>query len=142
MIFLDTTLLWLIVHPRGGLAALQLRQMLQRQLLKGDRIAVAEICDYEARRELLRKRATRQIANLDRFISVNTYVPLDTDTMRDAAALWAKLRTGGQPTAPNEALDGDVILGAQAVRQGTHTVATTNLRHLSLVCTAVDWRTL
>lgn len=142
MIFLDTSLLWVIVHPKGGPLALQLRQMLQRQLQKGARIAVAEICDYEARRELLRKRATRQIANLDKFISVNTYVPLDTDTMREAAALWAKLRTSGRPTAPNDALDGDVILGAQALRQGTHTVATTNLRHLQLVCTAVDWRAL
>ena len=108
----------------------------------GDQIAVAEICDYEARRELIRKGASRQIDNLDDVVRESTYVPLDTGTMRDAASIWAQLRRHGQPTAPDEALDGDVILGAQAMRQGPHLVATENLRHLRQICNAVDWQTL
>ena len=108
----------------------------------GDQIAVAEICDYEARRELIQKGATRQIDNLDRVVSESVHVPLDTGTMRDAAALWAQLRRRGQPTASDEALDGDVILGAQATRQGSHLVVTENLRHLNRICNAIEWQKL
>jgi predicted nucleic acid-binding protein len=107
-----------------------------------DQIAIAEICDYEARRELIRRGATRQIENLDQIVSASIYVPLDTGTMRDAAAIWAQLRRRGQPTAPDEALDGDVILGAQAKRRGSHLVATENLRHLHRICNAIDWQKL
>jgi predicted nucleic acid-binding protein len=142
LIFLDTTLLWLSVHPRGGPTATALRRALQKRLQAGDYLAVAEICDYEARRELIRKGATKQIANLDELISTNTYVPLDTGTMREAASIWAQLRRGGAPTAGQEALDGDVILAAQAIRQGPHLVATANLQHLARICNALDWQNL
>lgn len=82
VIFLDTTLLWRLVHPRGGPQSKALRLALLKRLQAGDRLAVAEICDYEARRELIRKDAVRQIHNLDELIGASTYVPLDTDTMR------------------------------------------------------------
>jgi toxin FitB len=142
LILLDTTLLWLIVHPRGGPDAHALRNLLVRRLQAGDRVGIAEICDYEARRELIRKNATTQIANLNHFIQTNIYVPLDTDTMRDAATIWASLRRRGRPTASDPALDGDVILGAQAIRQGAHVVTTQNFSHLCHICNAVDWRNL
>jgi predicted nucleic acid-binding protein len=142
LIFLDTTLLWLLAHPRAGPRARALREAMLKRLEAGDQIAVAEICDYEARRELIRKSAVKQIDNLDQVVSESIYVPLDTGTMRDAAAMWAGLRRRGQPTAPDEALDGDVILGAQAKRQESHLVATENLRHLGRICNAVDWQQL
>jgi predicted nucleic acid-binding protein len=142
LIFLDTELLWLLVHPGGGPEALELRRRVLRRVLSGDRIAVAEICDYEARRELMRKGAARQLSNMDELIKKNTYLALDTPTMRDAAKLWAELRQRGKPTAPDPALDGDVILGAQARRHMDHLVATANLRHLTQLCNAIDWRQL
>jgi predicted nucleic acid-binding protein len=143
LVFLDTKLLWLIVHPGGGADANGLRNILvRRQEDTGDQVGIAEICDYEARRELIRKNATRQISNVDHFIQTNIYVPLDTDTMRDAAVIWANLRRQGRPTAADSALDGDVILGAQAIRQGLHLVATDNLKHLGQICNAIDWRNL
>jgi predicted nucleic acid-binding protein len=142
LIFLDTTLLWLIVHPRGGPDANALRQLLVRRLQAGDRVGIAEICDYEARRELIRRNASTQIANLNHLVETNIYIPLDTETMRDAAALWANLRRRGRPMASDAALDGDVILGAQAIRQGAHLVATQNLSHLGQICNAADWRNL
>ena len=142
LIILDTTLLWLLVHPRGGPESLKLRQLLVPRLEMGDAIGVAEICDYEARRELIRRGATKQIANLDALINVSTYIALDTTTMREAAFLWAELRRAGRPTASQQALDGDVILGAQAKRQGPHLVATENLQHLSRICNAVHWESL
>jgi hypothetical protein len=52
-----------------------------------------------------------------------------------AAELWAQSRKAGKPTADPKALDGDVILAAQAklLESGGNPVviATTNVGHLS-----------
>jgi hypothetical protein len=45
------------------------------------------------------------------------YLPITTEVMLQAAAFWAQMRRQGQPTAIDAALDGDVILAAQAVAQ-------------------------
>jgi predicted nucleic acid-binding protein len=122
VIFLDTNILWLAAHPKGGLDAQQLRVRMQARLARGDTIAVSEICDYEARRELLRKNATAQLRRLDALIATNTYVPLDTQTMRRAAQLWANLRNQGRLMASEKNLDGDVILAAQVQPLTDHLV--------------------
>jgi len=51
-----------------------------------------------------------------------------------AAQLWAQMRNAGTPTAAPAALDGDVILAAQARTVDENAiVATTNVRHLELL---------
>jgi hypothetical protein len=60
VIFLDTNLLWWIAHPAGGPEAQLLRAKIITRMANGDVFAVSEICDYEARRELLRK---KQLSN-------------------------------------------------------------------------------
>ena len=61
-----------------------------------------------------------------------------------AAKLWAEARQTGQPTADAKALDGDIILSAQARLLTNETteviVATTNVGHLSRFITAYDWQ--
>src|SRR5690606_14933901 len=116
----------------------QLRMKIQMRLASGDTFVVSEICDYEARRELLRKNATRQLSRLDQFISSVTYMPLDTSTMRRAAQLWADLRNQGRSMAVAQNIDGDVILAAQVQPVANHLVATLNLKHIGQMCTAVD----
>jgi predicted nucleic acid-binding protein len=137
-IFLDTTPLWTLVHPGGGEKANALRKKIAERLRAGDKVAVAEICDYEARRELLRKGATRQLQNLDDLLQRSEYFPIDTDLMKAAAALWASMRGRGKPTSADSGLDGDVILAAQALRFDDHVVLTTNSRHLSQLCNTLE----
>src|SRR4051794_37104615 len=85
-------------------------------------LCVPEIIDYELRRKLLhlgqhrhhaRKWAREALALLDELVVIG-YVPLTTDTMRLAAGLWAKTRGEGRLRGPEESLDVDVILAAQA----------------------------
>ncbi len=107
-----------------------------------DRIFLPEVCDYEIRRELLRlcRKAPKyraSINRLDELCDLLEYLPLDTATMRKASEFWADVRVQGRPTAPDAALDGDVILAAQASLVGG-TVVTTNRKHLSLFVPAWD----
>ncbi|MEG4087888.1 hypothetical protein [Microcoleus sp. Pol12B4] len=59
---------------------------------------------------------------------------MTTEVMLLAAQLWAQARMRERPTAEANALDGDVILAAQAIleaSEGNHVViATTNAPHL------------
>ena len=84
-----------------------------------DRIFLPEVCDYEIRRELLRlcRKAPKyraSINRLDELCDLLEYLPFDTATMRKASEFWADVRAQGRTTAPDAALDGDVILAAQA----------------------------
>lgn len=107
-----------------------------------DRVFLPEVCDYEIRRELLRlirkdPSTHRSIDSLDELGELLDYLPLDTPTMRKAAEFWCDSRSRGKPTAANEALDGDVILAAQASLIGG-IVVTTNKKHLSQFVPARD----
>lgn len=107
------------------------------------RVAVPEIADYELRRELLR--AGRGVERLDELEGRLVYLPLTTTVMRRAAELWAESRNQGKPTAPDLALDGDMVLAAQALVLSEELdagviVATTNPVHLSRFAAARDWR--
>ena len=105
---------------------------------------VPEITDYEVRRELLRLNKQKSVDRLDLLRTTIGYVPLTTATMLRAADLWAQVRKLGKPTADNKALDGDVILAAQAAllaEQGDEViVATTNVDHLARFVDAREWR--
>ena len=59
--------------------------------------------------------------------------------MLKAAELWAEARKRGKPTADVHALDGDVILAAQAL-QIQAVVATENIGHLSFFVDAQYWK--
>ncbi len=111
----------------------------------GNQLAVPEIADYEIRRELLRAGRKLSIARLDELCAGLQYLPLTTKVMHDAASLWADARNAGRPTAHPHALDGDVILAAQArsaqaayVRE-TAAVVTTNVEHLARYTNARLW---
>lgn len=110
----------------------------------GDELAIPEIADYEIRRELLRAGMASSVARLNELCAGLTYLPLTTPVMHDAAMLWAEARKAGRPTAHPHALDGDVILAAQArsaqAAYGRETVVvTTNVEHLARYTDARLW---
>jgi toxin FitB len=154
LIILDTTLLWLLVRGSNHEQVLRARTWAEDRLSRGHTFAVAEINDYETRRELIRRNASAQVDRLDALIARTEFLPIDRPTILFAAKIWAQLRANSQQTASDDALDGDVILGAQAIIRSQRNslsesvvVATSNIRHLSRICTtppctAADWVTI
>jgi predicted nucleic acid-binding protein len=144
LILLDTGPLGMVTNPKANPACQACKQWLSRLESNGDRAAFTEIADYELRRELLRAGKTRGIQQLDQLKTTIPYFPITTEVMLKAAELWAQSRNQGYPTASREALDGDVILAAQAVilrSQGYDTmIATTNVGHLSRFTVAKTWQ--
>jgi predicted nucleic acid-binding protein len=117
---------------------------MQSRLLHGDRVMVPAISDYEVRRELLRANKTRGLSRLDGLKRAVGYIPLTTNAILRAAEFWAEARKLGKTTAPDLALDGDMILCAQSIElagQGYEAViATTNVKHLAMFADARLWR--
>lgn len=145
IVLLDAGPLGLVTNPRGSSESLACKQWVEALLIHGVRVAVPEIADYEIRRELLRAGRLRGVAHLDQFKATAGYVPLTTEMMLQAAEFWAQARRQGQPTAPDLALDADVILAAQAIALARHEndtviIATTNVGHLSRFAPAQRWQ--
>src|SRR5262245_32761389 len=133
-VLLDAGPLGLVTNPRGSGDADQCNRWLEALLASGIEVWVPEIADYEVRRELLRADKDQGLARLDALQQVLGYLPITTVTIRQAAIFWAQARKRGRPTTDDKALDGDVILAAQAVLVADNThesiIATTNVAHL------------
>lgn len=141
VVLLDTGIVGLITNPSKSEEGEACNRWMQQLLQSGVRIIVPEIADYELRRELLRAGKYAGVRRLDTLNQLLEYQPINTEIMRQAAVLWAQVRQIGQPTADRHALDGDVILAAQAMAFGEQetVVATTNVKHLSRFTAAKLW---
>ena len=100
-----------ITHPRIKPGVQKWLKSLNKETV----IKVAEITDYELRRELLRTGKQKSIERLNKFNQEVGLIPLNSAVMQKAAELWAWTRNKGKPTASNDSLDGDVILVSQAI---------------------------
>jgi predicted nucleic acid-binding protein len=118
------------------------RQWQRSLLARGVRVILPEIVDYEVRRELSRLNAVSSLARLDSLATLLEYLPITTEAMRLAAALWGQARQQGRPTADPKEIDGDVILAAQTILldAADAVVATTNVGHLSRYVAARHWQ--
>jgi predicted nucleic acid-binding protein len=142
VLLLDTGPAGKIAHPKADPA---LTQWIRTRLSDGDTIVLPEIVDYELRRnfilELRRGQAQFQesIRRLDELRQAFRFLPISSNAMLRAAELWAYGRSIGKPAADKKALDGDVILAAQAL-EVDGLIVTDNPRHLSLFVSVLDWR--
>jgi predicted nucleic acid-binding protein len=144
VVLLDTGVLGMLTHPRTNPG---IRSWFQGLRQAGIDVALPEIADYELRRELLRvEKSTGKSEGLQRLDKLKDrleVVRIRPDVMLLAAELWAEARSKGYATASDEALDGDVILAAQAILL-SHTgdrveVATENVGHLGHFTDAKKW---
>lgn len=146
LVFLDSGPLGMVSNPKETPICEEARSWLAGLGERGFSAVVPEIADYEVRRELLRAGKASGLRRLDQLKAVLPYLPITTAVMMKAAELWAEARQRGQPTADPKALDGDVILAAQAVlasESGVEVVvATTNVGHLERFITTKNWQSI
>jgi predicted nucleic acid-binding protein len=134
-LLLDTGVVGQICHPRKHQ---EVRAWFGAAIAKHE-FLLSEVADYELRRELIRIGAKRSLARLDELSRELRYVPVTTATWRSAATLWAWARRTGRLTAPDQALDGDVLIAAQAIAEDA-VVVTTNGRHFEALVKALEWQ--
>jgi len=144
---LDSSPLGLVTQKTGkSLNGDACRVWMENLLVQGVRVYVPEVADYEVRRELIRTKNPGSIARLDRLKQFARYLPITTDIMLEAAELWAQSRNLGVATADIHALDGDLIIAAQALSLALATsefvIATSNVRHLSRFVPAELWNNI
>jgi hypothetical protein len=146
LVFLDSKPLGMVANPGKNPDAVRCRQWARDLWAAGVRVFVPEICDYEVRRKLIHIGSTSSIIRLDNLKAGYDYAPITTEVMHLAAGLWAQARRAGLPTAGDKALDGDVILAAQALLSAgpgdVVTVATDNVGHLSRFVDAQTWESI
>ena len=86
------------------------------------------------------------ISRLDALKEAAGYIPLTTEMLLRAAEYWSEARKQGKPTADEGALDGDMILTAQAIVTQENNIedeviiVTDNIGHLSLFAKALKWQ--
>lgn len=136
-VVLDSGPLGRLANPRRG--GLEIATWLNGLSDKGRSVFIAEISDYEVRRNLLLDGSELSVERLDALHHWAMYLPLTTAIMRKAAEFWAEVRRQGLPTADRHALDCDVILAAHTAAIGG-IVATENVGHLSRFVEARHWR--
>ena len=145
-VLLDTSVLGLVTHPSSKPEPTRCKKWFEARLQDGFRFYVPEIADYELRRKLLHLDSKTAIVRLDALKSAIDYLPITTAAMLKAAEFWADARRKGLPTAPEAALDADVILAAQAAlltgmeKPGDVLVATSNVGHLGRYVSARRWQ--
>jgi predicted nucleic acid-binding protein len=143
VVVLDASPLGILFHPRNPPPVAACRQWLVNLSAAGRRVVLPEIADYEVRRELIRLSSRNALINLDQLGTQLEYLPLSTTAMRLAAELWAQARGAGRPTAPDPALDADVILAAQAITMNTAVVvASANPNHIKRFVAAELWSSI
>jgi len=144
VIVLDSAPVGLITNPKATGLSAKCQEWFSNLFARGYDVILPEIIDYEIRRELLRANKISGINKLNQLKAEIIYLPITTEVMLKAAELWAEVRKQGKPTADSKALDGDVILAAQALLVTNYgyevTVATNNTKHLSLFIDAQVWQ--
>ena len=117
-------------------------------LSRGARVVTSAICNYEVKRELIRRKKAQEINNLNQLKALVDFLPVDEPTLELAAELWAEARNRGLPTANDLSLDADVIICAQyqllaKEYPGRYVViATNNVKHLSRFAEAKEWQNI
>ena len=143
LIVLDAGPLGLLTRPAHVVQAAACAAWLRSILSVGWHVAIPAIADYEVRRELVRLQATRALQQLDILYASLDVIPLTQGMLHAAAELWATSRQTGRPTADPHALDGDVILAAQALHyvqpHESLVVATTNPGHFQSFVPIARW---
>ena len=146
IVFLDSGVLHTLISNSQVKEVIDCQNWFYYLLSRSAFIVTSAICNYEVKRELIRRNNVGEINNLNQLKKLMDCLPVDEQTLDLAAEIWAEARNRGIPTADNLSLDADVIICAQyrlltQKYQGRYVViATTNVKHLSRFAEAQQWQ--
>lgn len=146
IVFLDSGVLHTLISNSKVKEVIDCQDWFYYILSTGALIVTSAICNYEVKRELIRRKNVKEINNLAQLKNLIDFLPVDEATLELAAELWAEARNKGLPTADNLSLDADVIICAQyQILANTYpgryvVIATTNVNHLSRFTEAKEWQ--
>jgi toxin FitB len=127
----------LACHEPGNLERGGVWNWMLNERADGSIIVIPAIVDYEVRRSLISNDLWDSVKRLDALYSAKyvRHLSISDEALRTAAKLWAEVRRRGEPTAHDHALDGDVILSAQAMEYCSDAddwqVITENVAHIA-----------
>ena len=153
VVFLDTGPLGMYANPKPNAKNEACRQRVNDLLIAGANVRAPGIVVYETRRKVvhlqLRQPEANRLVRFETVVLTLGLVPVTEETLRRASDIWAQARHVGHVTAPPEAIDGDVILVAQAFIESEKgdpvEIATTNSKDLIKIYPAarvLDWSDL
>ncbi len=148
IVILDSGVLHTIVSTSTVKEVTDCQDWFYYLLSRSAKVITSSICNYEVKRELIRRKKVQEIKNLNQLKTLIDFLPVDEPTLELAAELWAEARNKGMPTADDMSLDADVIICAQyqllaADNPGRYVViATTNIKHLSRFTEAEQWQNI
>ena len=109
IVFLDSGVLHTLISSSKVKEVIDCQDWFYYLLSKGVLVVTSAICNYEVKRELIRRNNIREINNLNQIRTFIDLLRVNEPTLELAAELWAEARNKGLATADNLSLDADVI---------------------------------
>ncbi len=100
---------------------------LDEYLLEHGRVYLSVVTYYEILNGLYFKDAKNQLAQFEKFVSLNEVLPLTSEIAKTSAGIYSDLRTKGQTVGHN-----DVLIAGTAIVNDL-TLITNNTRHFSRI---------
>lgn len=144
----DTGPLGMYTNPRANPKNEECRRRVEGLLVAGAQVRAPGIAVYETRRKLVHLQyttpAAKRLTRFDAAVALLGVLPITGEVMHLASEIWGDARRRLIVTAPPEALDGDVILAAQATLEAATgsqvEIATTNSNDLArLFPNVLNW---
>ena len=148
IVFLDSGIVYSLVNTSKVKEVVDCQEWFFSLLSKGVLIVSSAICEYEVKRELIRRNKIEELNNLTELKQWLNFIKVDDKVLDLAAKNWAKARNMGIPSADDKRLDADMIICStwqllQEKWTGRYVViATNNVKHLSRFANAEIWQNI
>jgi len=148
IVFLDSGVIYSLINTSNVKKVIDCQEWFYALLGRGVLFVSSAICEYEIKRELIRRNQLKELNNLNEIKQWFNFLEVDENVWNMAAKNWAKARNMGIPTADNLSLDADMVICAtwqilQEKWEGRYVViATNNVKHLSHFANADIWENI
>lgn len=99
IVLLDSGILHTLVSTSKVKEVIDCQDWFYYLLSRSALVVTSAICNYEVKRELIRRKKIQEINNLNQLKALIDFLPVNESTLELAAELWAEARNKGLPTS-------------------------------------------